>query len=57
MRIGRADRHRGANESEILLCAHHLRRSARALQARGALVYDRGGDPLDELATVFAQDR
>jgi hypothetical protein len=46
-----------AAESEILLCAHHLRRSARALQARGALVYDRGGDLLDELATVFAQDR
>jgi hypothetical protein len=43
--------------TDILLCAHHLRRSAESLRACGAAVYDRRGDLLDSLATVFASDR
>jgi hypothetical protein len=45
-----------AAEADILLCAHHLRASAGALLACGASVYDRGGNPIDEFTTVFAQN-
>jgi hypothetical protein len=45
------------SESDVLLCAHHLRRSAAALKACDAWVYDRRGDPIDELGEVFLQDR
>jgi hypothetical protein len=44
-------------ETDLLLCAHHLRESAAALGAAGAQVYDRGGDPIDDLTSVFVQDR
>ncbi|WP_312628994.1 hypothetical protein [Pseudofrankia sp. BMG5.37] len=44
-------------ESDVLLCAHHLRRSAAALEACDARVYDRFGDPIDELGKVFLHDR
>jgi len=40
-------------EVDILLCAHHLRQSAKALETCAASVFDRRGNPLDELATVF----
>ena len=46
-----------AQEPDLLLCAHHLRRSARALRERGAVVYGRDGNVLDDLEHVFATDR
>ena len=43
-------------ETDILLCAHHLRRSAAALRALGAAIYQRG-DLLDDIGSTFAADR
>jgi hypothetical protein len=42
-------------EVDVLLCAHHLRQSAKVLSAGAAPVYDRSGNPLNELSTVFAE--
>jgi hypothetical protein len=44
-------------ETDILLCAHHLRRSAATLRALGAAVYDQRGELLDDIGSTFAADR
>lgn len=46
-----------AGETDLLICAHHLRTSMVALRRLGAVVYDRRGDLLDDVAAVFARDR
>jgi hypothetical protein len=50
-------RETGPRDTDILLCAHHLRASATTLQALGAPVYDRSGDLLDDIASVFVAGR
>jgi hypothetical protein len=44
-------------ETDLLLCAHHLRTSMDALRRLGAVVYDRRGDLLDDAVAVFARGR
>jgi hypothetical protein len=44
-------------EVDILLCAHHLRRSAAALRRLGAVVYDHRGDVVDDVTVIFARVR
>jgi hypothetical protein len=46
-----------AGETDLLLCAHHLRTSIVALRRLGAVVYDRRGDLIDDVAAVFARGR
>ncbi|WP_063822710.1 MULTISPECIES: hypothetical protein [Frankia] len=46
-----------AHEVDILLCAHHLRRSALALRSSGVAVYDQKGNLIEDPARVFGRDR
>ncbi|KQC38327.1 hypothetical protein UK82_11490 [Frankia sp. ACN1ag] len=46
-----------AHEVDILLCAHHLRRSALVLRSLGVAVYDRKGNLIEDPARVFGRDR
>ncbi|WP_261565515.1 hypothetical protein [Frankia gtarii] len=46
-----------AHEIDLLLCAHHLRRSVPTLKSPGVAIYDRHGRLIEAPARVFGRDR
>ncbi|WP_235947719.1 hypothetical protein [Candidatus Frankia alpina] len=46
-----------AHEIDLLLCAHHLRRSAPTLTSSKVAIYDRVGKLIEAPAKVFGRDR
>jgi hypothetical protein len=44
------------HETDLLLCAHHLRASAAVLTMSGTLAFDRDGDLIDDASSVFTSD-
>jgi len=47
----------GRRDTDILLCAHHLRASAWTLLTLGAPVYDHRGDLIEDIVSIFVHDR